>query len=201
MDTKTNWLDRLKLKYAEDRFFYEVFTQEVYKRARDIGQVDTVLDVGALAGEFSFYIYAHAKHIYAIEAEPKRYKELERNVKRFNLSKIKPFHLGISDTNDNVHVRVRMDRGAHFIVKDKAEDSVEIKCRTLNTFLGENNIKSVDILKIDIENGEDKVFSSPDIDKALKKVKFIIGEHGNLDLLTAHGFEIEKTNTGWIAKK
>ena len=195
------WLDELKKKYVDDRFFYEIFTQEVYKRARDIGQVDTVLDIGALAGEFSFYIYDHAKQIYTIEAEPKGYKELENNVKEFKLDKIKPFHLALSDTNDNVHIRIRKERGAHFIVKDQAEDSVEIKCRTLNTFLEENKIKLVDILKIDIENGEDKVFSSPDIDKALKKVKFIIGEHGNLDLLTAHGFEIEKTNTGWIAKK
>lgn len=193
-------IPELRQKYINDRFFKEVFDEGVYKEAFDLGGVDTVLDIGACAGEFSFYIYPHAKQIFALEPEPHEFVELINNIQETESIKIKPFHMALSDTNENVHVR-KMNRGGHFIVKDKAEDSTEVRSRTLNTFLKENNIESVDILKIDIENGEDKVFTAPDIDEAMKKIKFICGEHGNLDLITQHGFTVEQTGHGWIAKR
>lgn len=197
-----SWLTKLKKKYENDRFFDEVFNGRIYREAYDIGQVDTVLDVGACAGEFSFYIYDHAKHIYALEPEAWEYTELVNNINDHNLTKIKSFPLALSDTNKNVYLKT-CSRGAHFIFKDKSTEGElpEVRCRTLNTFLEEQGIESVDILKIDIENGEDKVFSSPDIDEAMKKVKFICGEHGNLDLIEKHGFIIEQTGHGWVARR
>lgn len=193
-------IDRLREKYANDRFFEEVFKSEIYKEAFDLGQVDTVVDVGACAGEFSFYIYPHAKHIYAIEPEASEYIELVDNIYNTGCKRIRPYHLALSNINGLMHLRV-FGRGGHFVVTDKSEDSMPVQSRTLNTFLEEEGIESVDILKIDIENGEDKVFSAPDIDKAMKKIKFICGEHGNLDLIEKHGFLIERTGHGWIAKK
>ena len=197
-----SWLTKLRKKYENDRFFNEVFIGKIYKDAYELGEVDTVLDVGACAGEFSFYIYDHAKRIYALEPEVREYVELIDNIDDYNLTKIKPFNLALSDTNDNVYLKVG-ERGAHFIFKDKDTEGElpSVPSRTLNTFLEKEGIESVDILKIDIENGEDKVFSAHDIDKAMKKIKFICGEHGNLDLITKHGFMVEQTGHGWIAKR
>ena len=195
------WINEIRKKYEGDRFFKEVFDDHIYQAAYDLGKVDTVLDVGALAGEFSFYIYAHAKRIYALEPQPAQFLELINNIEDHNLKKIEPFCLGLSDENGMTNLRIQ-SRGGHSIVKEETGDSIKIETRTLNTFLEENKIESVDILKIDIESAEDLVFTAPDIDKAMKKIKFICGEHGNLDLIKLHGFEVEHTSgVGWIAKR
>jgi len=196
-----NWLDTLREKYGDDRFFKEVFETQIYKEAFDLGQVDTVLDIGACAGEFSFYMYDHAQRIYAVEPEPRQYIELEDNINEFNLFKIRPFRLALSDKNDRAWLKIQ-GRGGHVLDREKTDNSVLVKTRTLNTFLSENNINSVDILKIDIESAENLVFSGLDIDKAMKKVKFICGEHGDAELIERHGFTVEKTTgQGWIAKR
>ena len=194
------WLDELRIRYESDRFFDEVFKMGIYKPAHDLGQVDVVLDVGACAGEFSFYIHDNAKRIYALEPDPVEYGELARNIEEFGLTKIKPFKMALFNTNEDTYLQLK-GRGGHVTLPEYAQASIKTQTRTLNTFLKENNIEKVDILKIDVEQAEDAIFSAPDAGEALAKVKFICGEHGELDILREHGFKVEKVNRGWTATK
>lgn len=174
-------------KIDDERFFKEVFVDEEYKSALDI-KADVVVDVGALAGEFCAYIYPKAKVIYAIEPFPDHYKELVENIQEFNLTKIKPFNIALSDTNDFQSLKTNKARGGHNLSPGEDENLVQTK--TLAVFMQEQNIKHIDILKIDIEGGEQYVFGSEDFADVADKISFIIGEHleGQRDRLKSFGF-------------
>src|SRR5215472_5316409 len=90
------WLDELKDKYKDDRFFKEVFVDGIYAPVTKV-KSDVVIDLGACAGEFSFWMYDKAKEIYAIEPQPLQAKELFASVKEYNLTKIRPFQVALAD--------------------------------------------------------------------------------------------------------
>ena len=69
----------------------------------------------------------------------------------------------------------------------------------------DEKIDNVDILKIDIENGETDVFTAEDFtEEVARKINFMIGEHSNSqvsDTLRKYGFHFVDTPGGWIAKR
>ena len=163
-----------KEKYVEDRFFQEVFLDEDYKSAKEYL---IVVDIGALAGEFSFYMHEGAKVIYAIEPFSESYKELIENIKEFGFDKVKPFKLALSDYNGEGHM-VPAGRGGNVLLKESGTPKTEkVKVKTLATFMRDEGIEHVNILKIDIEDGEKEVFYSEDFKNVSGKIDFIIGEH------------------------
>lgn len=195
-------IDRLLGKYRDipgERFFGEAFIDQVYKEA--LGRkADVVVDVGALAGEFSAYIYDEAKQIYAIEMYSGAYKELTDNIKEFKLNKIKPFHLALAATNGETQIRVnQVERGGHRL---EDGDMVEtVRTITIDKFMDEQGIDHIDILKIDIEGIEEQIFRSQGFHNVRDKISFIIGEHGGTDALGDYGFKVQSRGPVWIAEK
>lgn len=185
-------------KIEGERFFEELFTNREYKLVRKV-KSDIVVDVGACAGEFSAYIYDKAKVIYAIEPYSQHFEELTGNIKEFNLTKIKPFNLALSNENGEGNLILK-DRGGHMLSKGNGE---RVKTKTLATFMKENKIKRIDILKIDIEGGENEVFNSDDFKEIAGRVKFIIGEHlGGVDgLLKSLGYKKKQDRLNSIYKR
>lgn len=181
----------LREKYAkipEERFFREIFKSEEYKPVKREPQV--IIDVGALAGEFSAYIYDQAEVIYALEPHSEHFKELEENVQEFGLDKIKPVRIALSDYNGKGELIISV-RGGHRLTKESGSPKTEkVEVKTLATFMKDNNIKHVDILKIDVENSEDLIFTSEDFKEVADRIEVIIGEHlsGIGHILVTHGF-------------
>lgn len=183
-------------KYLNDgaeRFFHDVFEKQEYAPARN-QKADVVLDIGALAGEFSAYIYDQAEKIYAIEPYGEHYKELISNIKEFGLKKIKPFRLALSNYNGKGYM-IGGSRGGNVLINESGSDKTEkVKVKTLATFMKDNNIKHVNILKIDVEAAENLIFRSDDFKKVAKKIDFIIGEHlgGLQSLFKNFGFKVNE---------
>ena len=48
------------------RFFEEVFVKKIYAPVEKLGNLETVIDLGATTGEFSLWIYPQAGKIHAI---------------------------------------------------------------------------------------------------------------------------------------
>ena len=194
-----NNIDKLLEKYKNiegERFFAELFNRNEYKATREI--YDVVLDIGACAGEFAAYIYDISKTIYAIEPHSGHYKELEDNIKEFELSKIKPYKLALSNQNGLGRLSLG-GRGSHRL----GIDGEETETKTLATFMKENNINHVDLLKIDIEGGENSVFNSDDFKEVVDKIDFIIGEHlsGLVEKLQNYGFKVSIDGVNYIFKR
>ena len=166
-------------KYMNDgaeRFFHDVFGGE-YAPVLN-AKADVVLDVGATAGEFSAYIYNKASVIYALEPYSAHYEELTGNIKEFGLDKIKPFRMALSDYNGEGNFLTIGGRGGNRLINGDGDEYTEkVQVKTLATFMKDVGIDHINILKIDIENGEVKVFNSPDFKDIAYKIDFIIGEH------------------------
>lgn len=192
-------IDKLLKKYKlieGERFFDELFRKNEYEAAKFKSHI--VLDVGACAGEFAAYIYDYADIIYAIEPHEDHYNELEFNIKEFGLDKIRPFKLALYKTDGEAKL-TNESRGSH-----RLDDSgVEVvKTQTLKTFLDENGIDKVDILKIDIENGEKDIFNE-DFKEISDRIDFIIGEHLDVvrPLLESCGFNYHREKDNLVFKK
>jgi FkbM family methyltransferase len=169
-------LDKYKGMEGE-RFFSEVFNDKEYSQTLDV-KADVVVDIGACAGEFSAYIHDHAVTIYALEPYSKHFKELEDNVKEFGLTNVKPLKLGISGQNGQRQLLIQ-NRGGHtisgvYIPNAQYED---IQTKTLATFMKDEGIDHIDVLKIDVEMAEAEIFNAPDFEEVSDKISMIIGEH------------------------
>ena len=167
-------------KYMNDgveRFFHDVFNGE-YTPVKN-AKADVVLDIGALAGEFSAYIYDQAKVIYALEPNNRHYEELIANIEEFELNKIKPFKLAIAGEN-GMGWLITKNRGGH-VLGSKPTNFMnmgeEIETKTLASFMREQKIDHIDILKIDVEATEREIFEAKDFPEVAYKIDFIIGEH------------------------
>lgn len=182
------------------RFFAETFYDEIYKPVKKLGQINTVIDLGACTGEFSLYVYPQAEKIYAIEANKQAYGYLKENVKDF--PKITPVFLAIAGKNGKREVWGE-GIGGSTTVLSQGKGINGVKGQTLATFLKENNIEKVDCLKIDVESAEKEIFEAEDFPKVADKIKYIIGEHLEPSelVLKAHGFKFKAYEHGQIAKR
>jgi len=120
-----------------------------------------IVDVGANIGLFSLYCFNEIKKlnpiIYAIEASLENFKYLEKNIKINNAkNNIKICNLAIYSKDGLGKINKNGDYDSFFVSEritkdDKFED---IELVRLETFCSRNNVKSIDLLKIDIEGGE-----------------------------------------------
>lgn len=165
----------------KERFFKELFEKEEYKPVLE-RNCQVVLDIGALAGEFDAYIYDKAGIIYAIEPNPPYFEELNSNVHEFGLTKVIPCQLAIAGHDGEILFSSGGARGGNRITDAEGEDVITVPCLTLASFMKKYHITHVNVLKIDIENGEDTVFRAPDFLEVINKIDYIIGEHINSEI-------------------
>ena len=186
-----------------ERFTKEIFEDKVY----EFNPKYVVIDVGANVGLYSEYIYDRAKVIYAIEPSTKNYQLLLNRIKDKNLTKIKPFNIGLANRTIETPLYKRSSNGGYSIMatgNDEIEEMVSIT--TLAMFMGGNNINYVDILKVDVEGAEYDIFNSDDLSSVQGKIGNIIGEpHGGIsikELLEANGFSYRLNDSGiFIAER
>lgn len=192
-------IDDLLKKYLyipDERFFNDIFTREEYNDVKG-RKSDIVIDIGATAGEFSAYVYKQSKTIYAIEPYKKYFDELTENIQAFHLDKIKPFNIALLDRNGTGSMSEDCRGG------NKLEEGNDVRVMTLASFMKEQSIDNVDILKIDIEGMDNKVFESEDFQTVGDKISYIIGEHiaGIEELLKPYGFKQRISEQNYIYYK
>ena len=124
-----------------------------------------IIDAGANIGLASIYFmlkYPSAK-ILSIEPELENYNLLVKNTEKYQ--NILTFNVALSAFNGNGKI---IDTGQGDLgyqvdmYNDFPQDKVleEVKCLTFQSFFDNNRITTVDILKIDIEGMEKKIFES-----------------------------------------
>ena len=124
-------------------------------------------DIGCNKGE---YIYAAEKflipaHIYAFEPNPKLFDQLKKIFPEIRLNKI-----AISDSNEKKQFKIPFINGVEddslgtlginsSIDNETSSEQLEVVCKTLDSFVAENKIERIDIIKIDVEGFEKAVIS------------------------------------------
>jgi FkbM family methyltransferase len=124
----------------------------------------TFLDIGANIGVFTITAAKYLKKsgcVISIEASPKIFDYLKKNVEINNLSNVKIFEYAITDI-DNSFVPFYEPPIDHFGMGSMAPqfyvDPIQVKTKQIDTLLKEIDITHVDVIKIDVEGYEAMVF-------------------------------------------
>jgi len=161
---------------------------------------NTIFDIGANTGVFALIAKAvnPAAQVYAFEPITRIYSKLYKNIQLNNFD-IKSFSVAISDkdgkaeimdipSEENVYSLSLNNEHNH---KSDNQVKVEIDIITLDTFIEQNNIKNIDLLKIDVESHEGAVMAGFAKHLPIFKPTFLI------EILWDHvGESVQKSLTG-----
>ena len=158
----------------------EIFIEEQY--AIELGTAPrTILDIGSNVGFSVLYFslkYPDAD-IYACEPDPRTYKKLVRNIT--GLQHVHTFDGAIGDADElmSFYVHPESSMSSSFIDRTGSEKPIKVPTKRLATFLEEEGLTSVDLVKFDVEGSEFRIFSSFD---NMERISALVGEL-HLDLI------------------
>lgn len=184
-----------------DRFIQEVLIGGEYKY---LFNYDTVVDLGCNIGTFSLWIYPYAKRIYAIEPNPKAINLFRKTIGDNKLDKITLVEAAITGSDGDRFLLNADDEHKQYgsgEINDK--EGIKVRGMAIDTFMAENKIDYIDLLKVDIEGCEAELFSSPGFKNVQNKIGTIIGEYHTGDIknsisssLSAMGFKFTDITNG-----
>jgi FkbM family methyltransferase len=170
--------------FAGDLFvLYEVLAFKAYHIACSLlppDNVRTIIDCGANVGITSLFFaarYPNAK-IFSVEPHPQNFPVLEANVAQ--VPRITPIRACVTGTPQD-SVRFTVDQAAWGNSIATGLRGVLVPAITIDKLCSQNGIANIDLLKLDIEGGEEQVLqNSPFL---ARTQNIIIELHGN------YGFE------------
>ena len=184
---------------------------EGYKLDVEVNDGDVMVDVGGHCGVVSVYFAKKYPklQIYSYEPFKRNYLAILDNLKRNNVTNVKPFNLAISSDGRKVRMQQHSSNtgGSTFWHRNQdlhlAEASKEksgydtahqfdfAKSITLDQALDNNGITKCKILKVDCEGAEHEIF---DTYSFKHEIENFIGEFHMNDLLTEKGYSYDKIN-------
>ncbi len=135
--------------------FEEVFIRGEYA-VPDSADVHTVVDAGANIGVASVYFcmrYPGAR-LYAVEPDANVCVVLKRNLAAFPGASAHQCALSDIDGTIEFHVHPSSSIASSLLSRAPGEMIVPVQSRTLDTFMREEGIRAIDLLKFDIEGAE-----------------------------------------------
>lgn len=177
----------IDIYFKIDRFIHEVLENEEYAPAfKDL----VVIDLGCNIGAFTFSIYDKLKMCYALDISQECIDIMNQTITANKLDKVKTFCMGISGTGGErqFYTDDEPGLGGWKIAQDQR---TPFPTKRLDEFMDENDIKVVDLMKIDIEGMEFELFLSDGFKKVASRIHKIVGEfHGGnpVDCLKAAGY-------------
>jgi FkbM family methyltransferase len=158
---------------------------------------DTFLDVGAHIGLYAVGLARRVARVYALEPEPSNFTLLMRNVVINGLqSKVVALPVALSDRDGWAELCVQKSSGAHTLEKSEGcEKTVKVLTLRMDTLVRLLNLKTIEIVKIDVEGHEMKVINGMEniLQKNPPRVLVIEILRSNVHLLgrlKAIGYEI-----------
>lgn len=165
---------------------------EVKFLLENLNQDDCFIDVGANVGFYSLMASKRTSNILAIEASPKTFNILKKNIALNDLT-VNAINIGLSDKEETLMLSKEDGRnsgGQSFI--NAGIEGIEVKCQPLLKVLEKNNIKKIKLMKMDIEGFEYKVLK-PFLINSAKSLypKYIIVEFRKKEIESSTGNQIK----------
>lgn len=161
-----------------------------------------ILDCGGNIGSAAVYFankYPTAQ-IYSVEPEKDNFKLLKFNVAFYE--NIHPLKSALWDKE--TFIRVAEQKGyinplGFMTFETTADDDNAFRTTTVGKLLAESGFDEIDLLKVDIEGAEKEVFSAPDVDEWLLKVKVLVIElHDRMKLGCSYAFFKAMSKYKWF---
>ena len=149
------------------------FQEYLLPKIKDF-QPKLILDCGGNIGAAAVYFankYPGVK-IYSVEPERDNFKLLTFNTAFYG--NIHPIKSALWDKETFIRVEDRgFGKWGFMTFETTADDPAAFRTTTVSKLLAESGFDEIDLLKIDIEGAEKEVFSAPDVDEWLPKVKVL----------------------------
>jgi len=163
--------------------YRQMFYEDIYAHC-NLANLNTVIDIGANVGLFSLYMLKkhNCKRIYAIEPTKKAFEQLSDVLKvesNASVHKLAVHNFNgkskIKSVDDNSTISGFVDGVHPYNNHNITEEEVDVV--TLTSFINNNNLRRIDLIKIDIEGMEyDVIDSLSDVD-LLKSDRYLIEYH------------------------
>jgi len=136
---------------------YEKENTEFFKKLIKKNWVS--LDIGANMGYYTLLLATLSKNgkIYAFEPNRLEYNTLNLNISLNNFKNIISANIALSNKNGYETFNITQDSGFSSFrdtQREKVNEVVRVKTKTLDFYVTKNNIKKIDFIKIDIEGSE-----------------------------------------------
>jgi FkbM family methyltransferase len=144
--------------------YYEPITRQLMQTLVQPG--DTFIDIGAHIGFFSLVVgcYRRGVKVLAFEPNPKNYRILKANVEINALGDMTCQPIAISDADGMAELYLTESDMSASLMKDfqmqdtKQIESIEVRTRSLDSYLQQHKIDGPMIIKVDIEGHEPAFF-------------------------------------------
>lgn len=150
--------------------FEEIFKHRVYRGAEAyLASLDglnwPIIDAGAHSGWFTLYCrcFNQIAPILALEPEPENFKALTKTCLEQKLKKVKCLEKALGAKNGEGQLILNKDNHNHYLWNGEGElpeNNIPVQTITLTRLCHDEKIKTVGLLKMDIEGGEYEVFES-----------------------------------------
>ena len=146
---------------GEIGMFNQIFVKHIYGCQQGFHNVENnhgiIMDVGANIGMFTIDI-AHANPnciIYSFEPNPDVFSRLTKNVNLNKLENVKCYNIGFSDKVSDGYLDDSISTVLGRVSVDvSSADKKKVVLSTLDSFILQNEIVNIDLLKIDVEGFE-----------------------------------------------
>lgn len=120
---------------------------------------DCIVDLGAGLGEESVVfaqIVGNEGKVYAIEASPVVYKALEYMCNHNKFTQVQTFNLAIAEKAGTIQIEENAESYVGNTIEKEGTDhkQFEVKALSFDDFVYQNDIKKIDLLKVNIEGAE-----------------------------------------------
>lgn len=153
------WISRSLSRHKEG------YTMELFEQHCKPGNV--FIDIGANIGEYTLAasrIVGRDGRVYAFEPDPRNYKILKRNIAANGQGNITSIQSALGDKNGQIdfHLDVDPSESSLYRLNSRAHAhvrSIRVPVSTLDKFVSDNGLVSIDIVKIDAEGSEPVILS------------------------------------------
>ena len=152
----------------------QIFRNEDYRlpAIKDF-QPKLILDCGGNIGCAAVYFANKfpSAQIYSVEPEVNNFLLLRFNTALYG--NVHSLNSALWDKETFIRVETEGHGVGDFMTFETTDDANALKTTTVGKILAESGFDEIDLLKIDIEGAEKEVFSAPDVDEWLSKVKVL----------------------------
>jgi FkbM family methyltransferase len=141
------------------------------------GGAPVVLDCGGHIGSFTLYIKSHWPHakVFAMEPVPDNQELFKKNMDQNKLSDVTMIPFALYGESGTFYIDMagkQFDAVSVSNQKPEHNEFLTIHAKTLAEVVAENNISSIDLMKLDIEGAEYHIFehSLPELGKYVRRI-------------------------------
>lgn len=126
-----------------------------------LGKSEVIFDIGANIGQTAFNMFQKQQKkglnpvVYAFEPYPRTFTKLAANIRKNTPLSVNAFNLGLGSQQGVLHmVQHNASNSGGFRMTSDTHNSIAVPVISLDEFVAENHIPSIDFIKIDVEGFE-----------------------------------------------